>query len=74
VVSDLPVFAETLGDAALRFPCDDEEALAGALLRIATDLDLRARLAADGPAAVGALSWDRAAREFRAALAQAAAA
>ena len=74
VVSDLPVFAETLGDAALRFPPNDEEALAGALLRIASDAALRARLAAAGRGAVSRLTWDRAARELRDLLAQAAAA
>jgi glycosyltransferase involved in cell wall biosynthesis len=72
VVSDLPVFAETLGDAALRFPADDEEALAGALLRIASDAALRTRLAAAGRGAVSGLTWDRAARELRDLLAQAA--
>jgi glycosyltransferase involved in cell wall biosynthesis len=73
VVSDLPVFSETLGEAALRFPPDDEEALAGALLRIAADADLRNRLATVGRPAVAALTWEQAAREMRAALARAAA-
>jgi glycosyltransferase involved in cell wall biosynthesis len=72
VVTDLPVFAETLGESALRFPPGDEEALSGALLRIAADPDLRDRLAAGGRPAVAALTWERAAREMRAALALAA--
>ena len=44
VVSDLPCFAETLGDGALRVAPGDADALAEALLRIAGDDDLRARL------------------------------
>ena len=46
VVSDLPCFAETLGDAALRVPAGDAGALADALLRIGGDDALRARLGA----------------------------
>ncbi len=72
IVSDLPAFAETLGEGALRVPPGDAEALADALLRVAGDGELRARLAAAGAVAVGSLSWDRAARELRAVLASAA--
>jgi glycosyltransferase involved in cell wall biosynthesis len=71
VVSDLPVFDETLGEAALRFPPGDVAALAGALSRIAVDGGLRARLAAAGREAVAGLTWERAARELRGALAAA---
>ena len=74
VVADLPVFTETLGEGALRFPPEDEEALSGALLRIAADPDLRKRLATAGRSAIAALTWERAAREMRAVLARAAAA
>jgi glycosyltransferase involved in cell wall biosynthesis len=72
IVSDLPAFAETLGEGALRVPPGDTEALADALVRIAGDDELRARLAAAGAESVGALSWERAARELRAVLASAA--
>jgi glycosyltransferase involved in cell wall biosynthesis len=72
VVSDLPVFAETLGDGALRVAPGDPEALAGALLRVAGDADLRGRLAAAGADAIAALTWERAARDLRAVLAAAA--
>jgi glycosyltransferase involved in cell wall biosynthesis len=72
VVSDLPVFAEILGGGALRVPPGDAEALAGALLRIAGDAELRAELAAAGAEAIAPLTWARAARGLRAVLAAAA--
>jgi len=72
IVSDLPAFAENLGDGALRVPPGDAEALADALVRVAGDGALRARLAAAGAEVVGSLSWERAARELRAVLASAA--
>ncbi|MGH2805120.1 MAG: glycosyltransferase family 4 protein, partial [Thermoleophilaceae bacterium] len=72
IVSDLPVFRETLGDAALRAEAQDPGALAAALLRLEREPDLRARLASAAADAVGALSWERAARETRAVLAEAA--
>ena len=73
VVSDLPVFDETLGDAALRVPPGDADALAAALLRLEREPELRDQLAAAGRAAVARLSWEEAARATRAALAEAAA-
>jgi glycosyltransferase involved in cell wall biosynthesis len=73
VVADLPVFAETLGDGALRVPPGDADALADALLRLERDEELRGRLVAAGREAVANLSWERAARETRAILAEAAA-
>jgi glycosyltransferase involved in cell wall biosynthesis len=72
VVSDLPVFVETLGDGALRVTPGDAEELSQALLRIAGDPDLRARLAAAGGEAVASLSWERSARAVHAVLAEAA--
>ena len=71
VVSDLPVFDETLGDAALRVPPGDADALAAALLRLEREPELRDQLAAAGRAAVARLSWEEAARATRAALAEA---
>ena len=61
-----------LGDAALRVPPGDAGALAAALLRLEREPELRERLAAAGREAAGRLSWERAARETRAALAEAA--
>ena len=73
VVSDLPCFAETLGDAALRVPPGDAGALAEALLRIAGDDALRARLGAAARERAGAYTWERSAIALHALLAEAAA-
>lgn len=73
VVADLPVYAETLGPAALRAAAPDAQAWADALLRVASDRALADRLAGKAAAAARALSWPRAARELRAALEEAAA-
>jgi glycosyltransferase involved in cell wall biosynthesis len=58
VVADLPVYDETLGRGALRFPAGDAGALADALLRISADAALRAQVVAQGRAAIERLSWD----------------
>jgi glycosyltransferase involved in cell wall biosynthesis len=71
VVSDLPVFAETVGDAALRVPVGDVEALADALIRLEREPELRARLVEAGRARLRELSWERTARETRAAFEEA---
>jgi glycosyltransferase involved in cell wall biosynthesis len=73
LVADLPVFEETLGAGALRVPPGDAEALAEALLRLQHEAGLRERLVAAGREAVAQLSWERAARETRAVLAEVAA-
>jgi glycosyltransferase involved in cell wall biosynthesis len=73
VVSDLPCFAETLGDAALRVPVGDAGALADALLRIAGDHALRARLGAAARERAALYTWERAAATLHALLAEAAA-
>lgn len=72
IVSDLPAFSETLGDAAIRFPPGDELALAAALTLVAADADLREDLARRAAEAVEPLTWERAARRTRAVLATAA--
>jgi glycosyltransferase involved in cell wall biosynthesis len=72
VLSDLPVYAETIGDGALRFPPGDVDALAGALLAVAGDPALRARLLERGRAASLELTWERTARQTREVLAEAA--
>lgn len=71
VVSDLPVFAETLGPGALRVPPGDPDALAAALLQLERDHGRRAELVAAGREAVGRLSWTRAAASTRQVLAAA---
>jgi glycosyltransferase involved in cell wall biosynthesis len=73
VVADLPVFEETLGAGALRVPAGDTASLADALLRLEREPGLRERLVAAGRECLARLSWERAARETRAVLAEAAA-
>jgi glycosyltransferase involved in cell wall biosynthesis len=72
LVSDLPVFDETLSEGALRVPRGDEGALADALLRLEREPELRARLVSAGGEAVQRVSWRRAAADTRAVLAEAA--
>jgi glycosyltransferase involved in cell wall biosynthesis len=72
IVSDLPVFAETLGEGALRVPPGDVGALAAALLRVEREPALRERLVESGRRAAAALSWDQAAARTREVLAAAA--
>jgi glycosyltransferase involved in cell wall biosynthesis len=72
VVSDLPCFAETLADAALRVTPGDVEALAAALLRIAGDEELRARLGAAARERAAGYTWERAAAGLHALLSEAA--
>jgi glycosyltransferase involved in cell wall biosynthesis len=73
VVADLPVFDETVAEGALRVPPGDPDALAEALLRLEREPGLREHLVAAGREAIASLSWERAARETRAVLAEAAA-
>ena len=72
VLSDLPVFRETLGAAALFVPPGDSAALADALLRIGADDALRARLGAEARTAAQRLTWEQAAAGMHAALSEAA--
>jgi glycosyltransferase involved in cell wall biosynthesis len=71
VVSDLPVFAETLRDGALRVPLGDVGALADALLRIASDAALRERLGAAARRAAARYDWAQAAQTLHGVLARA---
>lgn len=64
VVSDLPVFSETLGTAKLAVPPGDVRALADALLRIEREPALREDLARRAHHAAQALTWDRAADAY----------
>ena len=72
IVSDLPALREILGDGAYYARPGDAGALADALLALATDERLRSGLAEAGAQHIAELSWERAARETRAALASAA--
>jgi glycosyltransferase involved in cell wall biosynthesis len=68
VVSALDCFAETLGDAALRVPPGDVHALADAMLRIAGDHALRARVGAAARERAAAYTWERSAAALHALL------
>jgi glycosyltransferase involved in cell wall biosynthesis len=72
IVTDLPVYEETLGDAVVRVPRGNEVALAGALLRMEREPEARAALAAAAHRAVAPLTWARAARETHTVLEEAA--
>ena len=72
IVSDLPVLREVLGGGALYVPPGDVGALADALLALASDPALRARLLEAGRAKIAPLSWAETARRTRAVLAAAA--
>lgn len=67
VASDLPAFREYLvdGENALLPPVGDEAALAAAMRRMATDADLRARLAAGGAATARRYTWAASAARHR---------
>jgi len=70
--ADIPALREVAGEgaeeAALFFDPLDEDALAAALDRIATDTELRRRLAAAGPERARPFTWRRAAEKTLAAL------
>ena len=73
IVSDLPVYDETLGANVVRVARGDEVALAGALLRMERAPEARAELAKAAHHAVAPLTWARTARETHAVLVEAAA-
>ncbi len=72
IVSDLPVLREVLGDGALYVAPGDVAGLADAMLAMAGDPALRARLLEAGRARIAPLSWAETARRTRAVLAEAA--
>jgi glycosyltransferase involved in cell wall biosynthesis len=73
VVSDLPVLRETLGDdGALFVAAGDERGIAAAIGRLRADPTLRRELAARACDRARTHTWDRAAAELRAVLAEAA--
>ncbi|MFN8637673.1 MAG: glycosyltransferase family 1 protein [Chloroflexota bacterium] len=63
VVADTSSLPEVVGEAALRFPPRDHEALAACLLRLLEDEALRADLRARGPVQAASFTWERAAHE-----------
>jgi glycosyltransferase involved in cell wall biosynthesis len=70
--SDDPTLDEAAGDAALRFPARDAEALAAALARLVEDEPLRADLQARGRAHAAGLTWEETATGLLTALEDAA--
>jgi glycosyltransferase involved in cell wall biosynthesis len=74
VVAETSSLTEVVGDAAVRFPPGDHEALAACLLRLLSDAGLRADLRVRGPVQAAGFTWERAAREtlavYREALAE----
>jgi glycosyltransferase involved in cell wall biosynthesis len=64
ITSDIAVFREYLtdGEGALMVPAGDATALAEEMRRVASDADLRSRLAAAGPAVAGRYTWEACAR------------
>ena len=59
LTTDIEVFREYLSDhTALLVPPGDAEKLASALIRLATDANLRERLARSGPEVAGRFTWD----------------
>ncbi len=63
VTSNAASLPEVVGDAALQIAPDDENALTDALVRAATDANLRAELSARGLTQAAKFSWARTARE-----------
>ncbi len=63
VVSNAGALQEISGDGALMVDPEDREALAGAMLRVLTEPDLRRSLSERGPAVARRYSWDENARE-----------
>ena len=70
IITDLPVFGPELSPGVVRVPVDDEAALGDAILRLASDADLRVRLGDGGRSAISGLTWEQAARTTREVLAQ----
>ncbi len=60
--SNIEPLAATAGDAALRFKPGDVDAIHTAMVRLATDEELRARLHTQGPRRAAAFSWEATAR------------
>jgi glycosyltransferase involved in cell wall biosynthesis len=65
ITSNDAALVEVTGDAALHVDARDVEALAAAMLRVARDGDLRARLGALGIDRASAMTWQRCAERTR---------
>jgi len=72
LLADIPVLREVAGDAALYAPPDDPAAWADAAARLLAERGLAAELAARGRRRAALFTWERAAAETAAVLAEAA--
>ena len=63
MLSDIPVYREVGGEAALYFDPNDLDSIAHAITRVATEPELLAQLAADGHERVTLFSWEKVAVE-----------
>ena len=63
VLSDIPVFHEVAGDAALYAPPDDPDAWAERISRLAADPDLRRAIVRSGRERARRYTWERSAEE-----------
>jgi glycosyltransferase involved in cell wall biosynthesis len=67
VATDIPVFREFLGERdALLVPAGDAGTLGDVMVRVASDPELRSRLARRGPRVAGRFSWRRCAEQHAA--------
>jgi glycosyltransferase involved in cell wall biosynthesis len=67
VATDIPVFREFLGERdALLVPAGAAGALADAMVRVASDPQLRSRLGRRGPRVAGRFTWRRCAEQHAA--------
>lgn len=71
--SNIAPLAEIAGDAALRFQPGDADAIYDAMVRLVSDAELRAQLAAQGPPRAARFSWTATARATLDAIVEAAA-
>jgi glycosyltransferase involved in cell wall biosynthesis len=67
LVSEASSLPEVVGDAAIKVPPTDVEAMAAAIVSMLTDSALRARLSAAGPQQAAPFTWESAARKLLAA-------
>jgi glycosyltransferase involved in cell wall biosynthesis len=71
IVTDLPVYAETVGDAAIRIPPGDADALRDAIASLASDDAARSELGAQAKERAERFTWASAGQGLRAVLEEA---
>ncbi len=63
ISSDGGSLPEVVGDAALVFPAEDEDALVAAILRLLASSDLQSQLVEKGQQQIQRFTWEKAAQE-----------